>query len=76
MITMQCTYPDGETSEARLDLTLDYAFVLYDYSDWGAPLISIAHVIAFADKHAAIDYLAGLYPVDNAYDSAGWGGEA
>ena len=30
MITVQCTYPDGETSEARYSMTLDYALSLFD----------------------------------------------
>jgi hypothetical protein len=29
MILMTCTYPDGETSEARYRLTMDLALALY-----------------------------------------------
>ncbi len=30
MTTIHCTYPDGETSEARLAMPLELAFDMYD----------------------------------------------
>lgn len=47
MLTMHCTHPDGETSEARFALTMEQALSLYGFDDEGCAADTLVDLPAF-----------------------------